>query len=57
MEKVKKLLIVEKSKIPDNDGKYVLWLYSRTKRGECWRGLFKGSKKECIERKLDMINE
>lgn len=57
MEKVKKLLIVEKSKFPDSDGKYVLWLYSRTKRGECWRGLFKGSKKECIERKLDMINE
>ena len=57
MEKVKKLLIVEKSKFPDSDGKYVLWLYSRTKHGECWRGLFKGSKKECIEKKLDMINE
>lgn len=57
MEKVKKLLIVEKSKFPDNDGKYVLWLYSKTKRGECWRGLFKGSKKECIEKKLAMINE
>lgn len=57
MEKVKKLLIVEKSKFPDNEEKYVLWLYSKTKQGECWRGLFKGSKKECIERKLDMINE
>lgn len=56
MEKVKKL-IVEKSKFPDNDGKYVLWLYSKTKHGKCWRGLFKGSRKECIEKKLAMINE
>lgn len=30
MEKVKKSLIIEKSKLPDNDEKYVLWLYSRT---------------------------
>lgn len=57
MEKVKKLLIVEKSKFPDSEGKYILWLYNKTKRGECWRGLFKGSKKECIEKKLAIINE
>ena len=57
MEKGKKLLIVEKSKFPDNAGKYVLWLYSKTKHGEGWRGLFKGSKKECIEKMLAMINE
>lgn len=57
MKKVKKLLIVEKSKYPDNEGKYILWLYNETKRGVCWRGLFKGSKKECIEKKLAMINE
>lgn len=57
MEKVKKLLIVEKSKYPDKDGNYILWSYNKTKCGECWRGLFKGSKKECIEKKLAMINE
>lgn len=56
MKKVKKL-IVKKSKFPDNDEKYVLWLYSKTKHGECWRGLFKGSKKECIEKQVAMINE
>lgn len=52
-----KKLIIDKSKYPDNVGKYVLWLYSKTKQGECWRGIFKGSKKECIEKKLAMINE
>lgn len=57
MEKVKKQLVIEKSKFPETSGKYVLWLYSKTKRGECWRGLFKGSKKECIEKKLELLNE
>ena len=57
MEKVKKSLIVEKSKYPDDKGKYVLWLYSKTKHGECWRGLFKWSKKDCMERKLNLIHE
>ena len=57
MEKVKKLLIVERSKYPDNNGKYVLCYIQKTKRGVCWRGIFKGSKKECIEKKLVMLNE
>lgn len=56
MEKVKKQFVIEKSKFPEESGKYILWLYNRTKRGECWRGLFKGSKKECIEKKLEIIN-
>lgn len=57
MEKKKKQkLVIRESKYPDEQGKYILWLYSETKHGCNWRGLFKGSKKECFEKKLNLIN-
>ena len=53
---MKKQLVIDKSKFPDSEGNYILWLWTKTKRGECWRGLFKGTKKECLEIKLELIN-
>ena len=57
MKKIKKdKLIIDKSKFPDSDGNYVLFHYSETAHGCNWRGIFKGSKRECLERKLELIN-
>ncbi len=55
-ETKKDKLIIDKSKFPDSDGNYVLFHYSETKRGSNWRGIFKGTKKECLEYKLNLIN-
>ena len=57
MMKIKNQLIIEKSKFPEKSGKYVLWGYSRSEHGECWRGIFKGSKKECMEKKLEICKK
>lgn len=49
MEKKKKQkLLISKSKYPDEQGNYILWLYSETKHGCSWRGLLKGSKKKNV---------
>ena len=60
IEKVEKLineLKVEKAKFPDNEGNYILYHHSETKRGECWRRIMKGSKKECLAYKRYLMNE
>lgn len=56
-ETKKDKLVIDKSKFPDKDGNYVLFHYSETKRGSNWRGIFKGTKKECLEYKLNLIND
>lgn len=55
--KKKQKLIINKSVYPEDKQNYILWLYSETKHGSCWKGLFKGSRKECVEKKLKLINE
>lgn len=56
MEKIKKKLIIEKSNFPDKEGKYILWFYSKTRHGENWQRLFKGTKKACFEKKYEFLN-
>ena len=55
-ENKKDKLVIDKSKFPDEEGNYVLFHYSETERGYNWRGIFKGSKKECLEYKLKLIH-
>lgn len=40
---------VEKSR--ENSNKYILWQYSKTKHGLCYRNVFEGTKSECEEEK------
>lgn len=51
----KKELIVDKSNQPDKEGNHILWLYSKTERGECWRRIFKGTRKECFNKKRELL--
>ena len=46
---MKKRLIIEKAKLEDEEGKFILYGYSETERGCCYRRLFRGTKKACIE--------
>lgn len=46
-----KKLIIEKAKLDDEEGRFILYGYTETERGFCYRRLFRGTKKECIERK------
>lgn len=55
MKKIKRELKIEKSKFPDS-GKYVLWLHVFTEKGDCWRGIFKGNKKECVRKKYEILH-
>lgn len=48
---MKKELIINKSKYPEKGKEYILWIHTETKRGENWRGIFKGSRKECINKR------
>ena len=55
MEKIKKELIIAKSRYPEDKDNHVLFLHTKTKRGESWRRVFKGSYKECITFRAEMI--
>lgn len=57
MEKRKKDYKILKSKYPDKFGDYILWLHISSKYGDCWRGLHKGTKKDCIKKKMELLNE
>lgn len=50
--KIKKKLVICKSYY---DSDYILFLHNETKRGCCWRRLFKGNRNDCInfKRKLN----
>ena len=45
---IKKKLVMEKSKYPDDTGNYIILLHNETKHGGSWKRIFKGSRKECI---------
>ena len=38
---------IEKSKFPDDEGSYIVFLHRYTIHGDCWKRIFKGSFKEC----------
>ena len=50
--KIKKKLVICKSYY---DSDYILFLHNVTKRGCCWRRLYKGNRNDCInfKRKLN----
>ena len=50
--KIKKKLVICKSYY---DSDYILFLHNETKRGCCWRRLYKGKRNDCInfKRKLN----
>lgn len=52
---MKKKLIVEKAKLEDEEGKYILYGYTETERGSCFRRLFRGTKKECLEKRKNLM--
>lgn len=56
MEKKKKEFKILKSNYPDESGDYILWIHSHTKHGENWRGIFKGSRKDCLIKKQKLLN-
>lgn len=49
--KIKKKLEIKKSKYPDKDGKYILWGYTESNCGACYKRLFKGSRSDCIRKR------
>lgn len=51
----KKELIVDKSNQPDKDGNHILWLHVKTEKGESWRRIFKGTRKECFDKKREIL--
>ena len=53
--KIKQKLIIEKSNFQE-DGNYILFLHNSTKRGDCWRRIFKGSRKECLLVRNRLLN-
>lgn len=50
-----KRLIIEKAKLEDEEGNYILYGYSETARGFCYRRLFRGTKKECITQRQILL--
>ena len=57
MKKIKKELLIEKSRYPEDDAKYILYYHTETKQGCNWRRIFKGTFKECIDYKRSLLNE
>ena len=57
MKKIKKELLIEKSRYPEDDAKYILYYHTETKHGCNWRRIFKGTFKECIAYKRSLLNE
>lgn len=46
---------IEKSKEPIDEKTYILWKHNITKYGEGWKGIFKGTKLECINKKNEIL--
>lgn len=53
-EKIKKELKIYKSNDKEN---YILFLHNRTKCGDSWRRLFKGSRTECSNFRKKLLND
>lgn len=52
---IKKKLIIEKTKQKDKEkGNFILFGYSESERGSCYRRLFRGTKQECEEQRRCM---
>lgn len=51
-----KKLIVEKAKLKDEEGNYILYGYTETEHGSCFRRLFRGTKRACLEQKRIIKN-
>ncbi len=49
--------VIQKSKEPDDEGDYVLFHETSSKRGMNCQRVFKGTYKECLERKREILNE
>lgn len=47
-------LKVEKSEFPDEEGTHLVVMYSYTEHGLATKRLFKGSQKECMEKKNEL---
>ena len=56
MEEIKKEFVIEKSKYPEDNAKYVLYYHIESKYGSNWRRVFKGNYKECINRRKELLN-
>ena len=54
MEKIKQKLVIEKSHYDED---YIVFLHNQTKYGDCWRRLFKGKRKDCYEKRKQLLNE
>ena len=48
-------LKIEKSKYPNEDGTYTVFLHRWTIRGDSWKRIFKGTYKDCREFKKRML--
>lgn len=46
-----KKLIIEKAKLKDEEGNFILYGYTETEHGSCYRRLFRGTKRACLEQK------
>ena len=57
MEKIKKELLIEKSRYPEDNAKYILYYHIETKHGCNWRRIFKGKYRECLDYKRSLLNE
>lgn len=55
-KKVNKLLI-EKAKRNEEEGKYILYLYSESEKGYNYRRIFRGNRQECFLEKRKLLNE
>lgn len=49
-------LKVEKSKFPDEEGNYVVFLHRFSLHGDSWKRIFKGTFKECQAFKNKLLN-
>lgn len=57
MEKIKKEFVIEKSRFPEENGKYVLFYHIESEHSSNWRRIFKGNYKECINYRKGLLNE
>lgn len=46
-----KKYIIERSNYPEGEKTHILFLHSSTQHGENFQGIFKGTHKECLEKK------
>lgn len=50
-----KKLFIEKARFNDEEGNYILFGYTQSEKGFCYRRLFRGTKKECTLKKKEIL--